>query len=192
VKELQKKIGEANLIVGELTRQTETLKSQLASAEKKGGDVKLAELALAQTTNKKAMAELRARTLRKKLGDDDEPVSHGAIPSPVTDDTGAAVRIYFAHDMSMPPKEAQPALDRLAERLKSSNEVISIVGRRCGMGTSEYNMALSDRRSQAVRDYLARAGVPRVQLKPAPRGSFDATGTDDRGWALDDRVDIER
>jgi peptidoglycan-associated lipoprotein len=58
-------------------------------------------------------------------------------------------------------------------------------------GTDEYNLALSERRAQTVRDYLQRMGIPAERMRTLPRGALDATGTDETGWSRDRRVDSE-
>jgi peptidoglycan-associated lipoprotein len=66
-----------------------------------------------------------------------------------------------------------------------------LVGRADSRGTTEYNMALADRRAQSVRDYLKRTGIAATRLSVVPRGALDATGTNETGWAKDRRVDSE-
>ena len=69
---------------------------------------------------------------------------------------------------------------------------MNLVGRADSRGTPEYNMALSDRRSQAVKDYLQRMGLPANRLDPGARGaSSTPPGGDEAGWARDRRVDSE-
>ena len=57
-------------------------------------------------------------------------------------------------------------------------------------GTEEYNLALSDRRAQAVRDRLQRIGATPGAVRLVPKGEIDATGTEETGWAKDRRVDF--
>ena len=72
-----------------------------------------------------------------------------------------------------------------------SERPVNLVGRADSRGTPEYNMALSDRRSQAVKEYLQRLGIQPARLIPVPRGELDASGADEGGWAKDRRVDSE-
>ena len=58
------------------------------------------------------------------------------------------------------------------------------------LGTDEYNILLSHRRGQAVRDALVEAGLPRDQLFVIAKGSLEATGKDAEGRAADRRVVI--
>ncbi len=99
--------------------------------------------------------------------------------------------VYFGFNLSSLTKEATSALSNNAACLKKTGRSIDLVGHADPRGTTEYNMALSDRRAQAVRDYLRQAGIESTRLRPVPRGNLDATGTDEASWAKDRRVDSE-
>jgi outer membrane protein OmpA-like peptidoglycan-associated protein len=99
--------------------------------------------------------------------------------------------IYFGFNLSSLTNEATNTLSQDAACLKKTGRAVDLVGRADPRGTTEYNMALSDRRAQAARDYLRRAGIDSPRLKPVPRGDLDATGTDEASWAHDRRVDFE-
>jgi len=47
---------------------------------------------------------------------------------------------------------------------------ITIEGHTCNIGTNEYNLALGERRSAAVRDYLASRGVNASRLQTVSYG----------------------
>ena len=100
--------------------------------------------------------------------------------------------VYFEFDQSSLGAEASSILNKNAECLKKApTRAVNLVGRADPRGTTEYNLALSDRRAQSVRDYLQRLGIEASRLRPVPRGSLDATGTEAQGWAKDRRVDAE-
>jgi len=99
--------------------------------------------------------------------------------------------IYFGFDKSNLDSTATSAAAQNATCLKKTDMSVSLVGRADPRGTTEYNMALSDRRGQSVRDYLKRTGIASSRLNSVPRGSMDATGTNETGWAKDRRVDSE-
>ena len=99
--------------------------------------------------------------------------------------------VYFGFNLSTLTRDATDSLAKNAECLKKTGRSIDLVGHADPRGTTEYNMALSDRRAQAARDYLRRAGIDSNRLKPVPRGNLDATGTDEASWAKDRRVDSE-
>jgi peptidoglycan-associated lipoprotein len=68
---------------------------------------------------------------------------------------------------------------------------VKLVGRAAPRGTQEYNMALGERRSNAVLKYLGGLGVATTQLSETSRGALDATGSDEAAWHQDRRVDID-
>jgi peptidoglycan-associated lipoprotein len=74
-------------------------------------------------------------------------------------------RIFFDFDKSDIRQDAAEILKQNAEMLKIYPEVkIVIEGHCCEIGTSEYNMALGERRAKAARDYLVMLGVPAGQM----------------------------
>ena len=52
--------------------------------------------------------------------------------------------------------------------------VVTIEGHTCSLGTGPYNLALGNRRANAVRDYLVSAGVSASRLLTASQGEADA------------------
>lgn len=99
--------------------------------------------------------------------------------------------VYFAfNDVALGP-EATGALGTNNECLKTNPRPVNLTGRADPRGTVEYNLALSDKRSQAVKDYLQRLGIDPLRLIVVPRGALDAVGTDESSWAKDRRVDLE-
>jgi len=100
--------------------------------------------------------------------------------------------VYFGFDQATLTSEANSTLNGNADAIKkTTSKSVDLVGRADPRGTTEYNMALSDRRAQAVKDYLQRLGTDTSKLSKVPRGALDATGTDESGWAKDRRVDFE-
>ena len=62
-------------------------------------------------------------------------------------------------------------LDEAASTLKANpNVTINVNGYCDAIGGEEYNLKLSDRRSDAVVDYLVKAGIPSSQLIPHGHG----------------------
>jgi peptidoglycan-associated lipoprotein len=68
---------------------------------------------------------------------------------------------------------------------------VKFVGRADPRGAQEYNMALGERRANAVMKYLAALGVAASQMTDTSRGALDATGSDAAAWRKDRRVDID-
>ena len=84
-------------------------------------------------------------------------------------------------------------LDEAASTLKANpNVTINVNGYCDAIGGEEYNLKLSDRRSDAVVDYLTRAGIPSSQLIPHGYGktNFVATNDSAEGRAQNRRVEL--
>ncbi len=68
--------------------------------------------------------------------------------------------VQFAFDSDVITSESAAVLDEVARMLKSSPRNVEIGGHTCNIGTAEYNMGLSQRRANSVKNYLIKEGVP--------------------------------
>jgi peptidoglycan-associated lipoprotein len=64
------------------------------------------------------------------------------------------------------------------------------VGRADARGESDYNITLGQSRADAVGSYLSIRGMDKSKAQSTSRGAMDASGTDERGWQRDRRVDV--
>jgi outer membrane protein OmpA-like peptidoglycan-associated protein len=79
--------------------------------------------------------------------------------------------VHFLFDRYDLTEEARRILDQVAVQLKESPDLkIEIEGHCCSIGTEEYNLSLGARRSDAVKDYLTRAGVDESRLSTISYG----------------------
>jgi peptidoglycan-associated lipoprotein len=100
----------------------------------------------------------------------------------------------FAFDQSAITQEDRDVLAQVAQCLTTGplkGKTAKLVGRADPRGTVAYNMALGERRANAVMSYLEGLGVPASELRDTSRGALDATGDDSAAWKLDRRVDID-
>ena len=84
-------------------------------------------------------------------------------------------------------------LDEAAIALKAHpNTAVNVNGYCDAIGSEEYNLKLSDRRADAVVDYLVKAGIPSTQLIPHGYGktNFVATNKTAEGRAENRRVEL--
>jgi peptidoglycan-associated lipoprotein len=73
--------------------------------------------------------------------------------------------VHFDFDRYSLRPEATRILDEASTALQGDPTLrIQIEGHTCNIGTAEYNLALGDRRANAVRDYLVSRGVPAARL----------------------------
>ncbi len=68
--------------------------------------------------------------------------------------------VYFGFDSARLTPESRTKLDSVARRLKDATDVKSanIVGYADRIGTSDYNVRLSEARAKAVKNYLSKRG----------------------------------
>jgi OOP family OmpA-OmpF porin len=73
--------------------------------------------------------------------------------------------INFDFDKAVIKPEAEPVLDAAADVLKENSDVkVRVGGHTDSVGTDEYNQKLSERRANAVRDYLVKHGIDASRL----------------------------
>lgn len=101
--------------------------------------------------------------------------------------------IYFDLDSYSVKPEYQTTLEAHARYLRADrNRRVSIEGHTDARGGSEYNLALGQKRSDAVRRVLSNLGVPEAQVesvsfgkeKPVAQGSDEAAYSQNRRAAL--------
>jgi outer membrane protein OmpA-like peptidoglycan-associated protein len=87
---------------------------------------------------------------------------------------------------------AQDQLGRVAAYLKNSPRPVVIEGYTDSRGSSSKNQALSERRAQAVTDYLTSQGVPRDRIRSVGKGASSpiASNSSASGRAQNRRVEI--
>jgi peptidoglycan-associated lipoprotein len=96
------------------------------------------------------------------------------------DATCALQTVYFAFDQSGIEASERDRLDQNAGCIgKNKAKNVFLVGHTDTSGTEEYNIALSERRAQAVADYLARLGTDPARMQVVPKGETEPTGLGD-------------
>jgi peptidoglycan-associated lipoprotein len=100
---------------------------------------------------------------------------------------------HFAFDSSTIQGDAATALDALARCFATGalkGRGMKLIGHTDQRGETEYNLALGQRRAGSVAAYIGAHGVERARIAASSHGEFDATGTDEEGWARDRKVDV--
>ena len=101
--------------------------------------------------------------------------------------------VYFSFDDSTVPAAAFETLRAHANYLKSnSNARLRLDGHADERGTREYNVALGERRAQAVERFLLVQGVSASQIQTNSHGEEKpaAYGHDAMSWAKNRRVEL--
>ncbi|OGQ83549.1 MAG: peptidoglycan-associated lipoprotein [Deltaproteobacteria bacterium RIFCSPLOWO2_12_FULL_60_19] len=90
---------------------------------------------------------------------------------PVTPPGSPLKEVYFGYDRYDLDTEARATLKANADWLKANVSArVEVEGHCDERGTSEYNLALGAKRSQAVKDYLATLGVAATRLSTISYG----------------------
>ena len=77
----------------------------------------------------------------------------------------AGDRVFFAYDQADISPEGQQILERQAQWLKRYPRVtVTIEGHTDERGTREYNLALGERRAEAVKNVLVALGIPASRM----------------------------
>lgn len=99
-------------------------------------------------------------------------------------------RVFFGYDRSELTAEARATLDKQAAWLKKyPRKSVTVEGHADERGTREYNLALGERRANAVKNYLAAAGVPKASLHVISYGKErpQVLGANEAAWAQNRR-----
>ena len=102
----------------------------------------------------------------------------------------AGDRVFFAYDRSDISSEAQQILQRQSQWLKRyPNVSVTIEGHTDERGTREYNLALGERRAQAVKNVLVALGVPAARVSTISYGKErpEIPHSDDQSYAQNRR-----
>lgn len=91
---------------------------------------------------------------------------HDAAPSALS------LPVRFAFDSAEILPQAREQLDSLAQGIKmlAPERIVTVEGHTDATGTDAYNLALSQARARAVRDYLVQHGIDAARLKTVGYG----------------------
>ncbi|MBI2377674.1 MAG: OmpA family protein [Deltaproteobacteria bacterium] len=100
---------------------------------------------------------------RPKAGSDSESVE--IVKGELREAVLALRRVHFAKDTATILPEARAALNEAGEKLlKFSDVEVTVDGHADARGTTEYNVALAQRRAETAAAYLEKLGIPRSRL----------------------------
>ena len=104
-----------------------------------------------------------------------DPPASGAAAGAVTKKSYAFEDVHFDRDEFSLRSEDIDRLRAAAAALQDDPSlVVTIQGHTCSLGTGAYNVALGNRRANAVKDYLVTAGVPAERLLTVSQGEAGA------------------
>jgi peptidoglycan-associated lipoprotein len=132
------------------------------------------------------------------------PVSEAALPAGAPTDAGMLGTgtsetslsfpvVYFDYNQSVIRAESKDPLRNAAEALKANaTSSVTIEGHCDERGSSEYNLALGERRAQAVKSYLRTLGVDGKRLSVISYGKERPADPDhtESAWAKNRRAEL--
>ncbi len=100
--------------------------------------------------------------------------------------------IRFEFDSVVLSAEARATLDALAAWMNRNQARVLVEGHADERGTTEYNVALGQRRAQVIADYLARLGVSSSRVETISYGEERpaVAGAGEDAWAQNRRGEI--
>ena len=105
----------------------------------------------------------------------------------------AGTVFYFAFDSSALTDDARAAVDAHIAVLLTNEQSVRLEGHTDERGTREYNLALGERRANAVRDYMVANGVPSYRIETISYGEENpvAFGSGESNWKQNRRVELK-
>ena len=101
--------------------------------------------------------------------------------------------VHFAFDSALLSEQAQQILISKADNLRTNSEVRVIVEGHCDeRGTDAYNLALGERRAEAVKKFLIDLGISANRLNTISYGEERpiASGQNEASWAKNRRAQL--
>jgi OOP family OmpA-OmpF porin len=124
-------------------------------------------------------------------------------PPPIIEQISLSSDVLFEFNKADLRPAGQQKLDEIADRLKGANvQQVLAIGHADRIGSDDYNQQLSEKRAEAVKNYLAQKGVDQNRVRSEGRGESEpVTGDQCKGnkpnakliacLQPDRRVDIE-
>lgn len=128
---------------------------------------------------------------------DDKDKCEGTPPGAIVDEDGCwslKADYLFDFDKAVIKKQYYSNLDSVAKVIQDNPTLkVEIQGHTDSIGTDAYNMGLSKRRAQAVKDYLVKKGIDakRLSIKGFGESTPKDTNTTKEGRAKNRRVELD-
>jgi len=108
---------------------------------------------------------------------------------------GGLGAVYFDYDRATLRPDAAATLKSHAEKIRSfpSWAYLTVEGHCDERGTEEYNLALGDRRADAVKRYLVTLGIPADKIRTVSYGELKPAvpGHDETAWSKNRRAEFQ-
>jgi peptidoglycan-associated lipoprotein len=144
------------------------------------------------STSEEDMANQQDQTQQEDQGRVGAASDRGVTASQQQEEVQLDRVFYFDFDSSILKPEARAVLTAHAERFKNNSQRIRLEGHADERGSREYNMALGERRANAVADFLVLQGLPRSRVEVVSYGEERPArlGGSESAWAQNRRVEL--
>lgn len=165
----------ASLILAACSSNDSMEDADAAAAETAAAEAAAAEAA-ARAAEEQARAEAATQMQRLK----DAAMAAGSV-------------FYFDFDSSALTAASRAAIDAHIALLLTTEDSVRLEGHTDERGTREYNLALGERRANAVRDYMVANGVPSYRIETISYGEENpvAFGSGEANWSQNRRVELK-
>ncbi len=99
--------------------------------------------------------------------------------------------VYFEFDSAEVDRQARRTLEQMYRCLENGEDAVRVVGFTDPRGTTEYNLALGERRARMVDKVLTTLGMDANRTRIVSKGEEEATGYNEETWAKDRRVELK-
>ena len=157
------------------------------------------EARLAAEEEARRMAEEEARRMAeeeeaRRMAEEEARMA--AAAAALLEERMSLSNIYFDYDRSDVREDQRAAMDENARKLREfqPEDMVLVEGHCDEQGTIEYNLALGERRAEAVKAYLVDAGVAEDRIETVSLGEERpaAMGSDESALAQNRRVELKR
>jgi OOP family OmpA-OmpF porin len=127
-------------------------------------------------------------------GWEDEDGCPDEVPRKIRGASGAMTGIRFEVSSAKITRSSQPALNDAADRLEANPEYdVEVVGHTDSTGSRDFNVALSEKRAVAVREYLMSRGIDGDRITTRGAGPDDpiALNSTETGRAKNRRIEFK-
>lgn len=167
------------------------------------GNTKKEDQAAAQAARQAAQAEAAAQAaaaqkeqaMRQQERERERAQADAAAARRALEEAARAAGtvFYFDFDSSVLKPAVQVALDAHIALLKTDNRRLRLNGHTDERGTRDYNMALGERRANAVRDYMMVQGIAGYRIETVSYGEEQprAYGQGESNWSRNRRVELK-
>ena len=100
--------------------------------------------------------------------------------------------VYFDYDQFTVKEEFKPVVSAHARYVQQNQARVTIQGNTDERGSREYNLALGQKRADAVKQMMTLLGAPSAQIETVSFGEEKprAEGANEQAWAENRRADI--